>query len=83
MQVIDLFSGIGMFSLAARWMNWETIAFCEIDPFCQKVLKYHFPNIYIHDDIKTLTYDTINNELKKRKGSHWRNDDIIVTGGFP
>ena len=39
---IDLFSGIGGFALAARWAGFETIAFCEIDPFCQRVLKKNF-----------------------------------------
>lgn len=39
---IDLFSGIGGFSLAAKWAGFRTIAFCEIDPFCQEVLKERF-----------------------------------------
>ena len=80
---IGLFEGIGGFSLAARWMGWETLATCEIAEFPQKVLRHHFPNAYHHDDIHTLTYETINTELTRRFGSHWRNDDVIVTGGFP
>ena len=39
---IDLFSGIGGFSLAAAWAGFHTITMCEIDPFCQKVLKARF-----------------------------------------
>jgi len=39
---IDLFSGIGGFSLAAGWAGFRTIAFCEIEPFCQEVLKARF-----------------------------------------
>lgn len=80
---IGLFEGIGGFSLAAQWMGWKTYVTCEIDNFCNKVLDYHFPEAYHHGDIHTLTYDTINIELSKRFGTHWRNDDIILTGGFP
>jgi len=39
---IDLFSGIGGFALAAQWTGFRTIAFCEIEPFCQEVLKARF-----------------------------------------
>lgn len=55
LKVLDLFSGIGGFSLGLeRTGGFETVAFCEIDPFCQKVLKKHWPNVYIHDDVRTL-----------------------------
>lgn len=80
---IGLFEGIGGFGLAAHWMGWKTLVTCEIEPFCQKVLKYYWPSAYHHGDIHTLDYETIDIELAKRYGSHWRNDDIIVTGGFP
>jgi DNA (cytosine-5)-methyltransferase 1 len=39
---VDLFSGIGGFALAAQWAGFRTIAFCEIDPYCQKVLAKNF-----------------------------------------
>jgi DNA (cytosine-5)-methyltransferase 1 len=39
---IDLFSGIGGFALAAQWAGFRTVAFCEIEPFCQEVLKARF-----------------------------------------
>ena len=80
---IGLFEGIGGFSLAAKWMGWETLVTCEIEPFPQRVLKYYWPDAYHHGDIHTLDYETINTELSKRFGSSWRNDEIIVTGGFP
>lgn len=53
---VDLFSGIGGFAIAAErvWPDIEHV-FCEIDPFCQAILKKHWPNSYIHDDIRTLT----------------------------
>lgn len=62
---------IGGFSLAARWMGWETIQFVEIDNFCQKVLTKNFPNVPIHGDIKTFN------------GEFLRGTVDIVTGGFP
>ena len=80
---ISFFSGIGGFELASEWMGWTNIVSCEINPFGNKVLKYYWPDAYHHEDIHTLTYDTIDVELTKRFGTHWRNDDIIVTGGFP
>jgi len=48
---IGLFEGIGGFSLAAEWMGWETIAWCEWNEFGQKVLRYHFPKAIGHGDI--------------------------------
>lgn len=83
MQVISLFSGIGGFELAAEWMGWENIVSCEINPFGQRVLKHYWHNAYHHDDVHTLTYTRINDELTKRKGADWRTDDIVLVGGFP
>jgi DNA-cytosine methyltransferase len=56
MNHLDLFSGIGGFSLAARWAGIETIAFCEKDKFCQKVLAKHWPNVPIYPDVKELIF---------------------------
>lgn len=70
MKVLDLFSGIGGFSLAAHWMGWETAAFCEREPFCQKLLAKNFPNVPIFDDIKTL------------KGNEHGSIELVC-GGFP
>jgi len=42
MQLLDLFSGIGGFSLAAQWAGIETIQFVEKDKFCRKVLMKNF-----------------------------------------
>ena len=55
MKHLDLFSGIGGFALAARWAGIETVGFCEIDNYCQSVLKKNFPDVPIHDDIRSLT----------------------------
>jgi DNA (cytosine-5)-methyltransferase 1 len=78
MQVVDLFSGIGGFSLSASWLNWRTIHFCEIDEFCKRVLSCHFPNIPIHNDIKTLTAEQV-----KSSKLYDKNEATIVVGGFP
>ena len=71
MNHLDLFSGIGGFALAARWAGIDTVAFCEIEPFAQKVLEKNFPGIPIFSDICKL----------KRSDIHGSVD--IITGGFP
>ncbi len=80
---ISLFSGIGGFDIASEWIGWTNIVSCEINPFGRKHLEFYWPEAYHHDDIHTLTYEKINEELTKRFGSNWRTDDIILTGGFP
>ena len=55
MRVLDLFSGIGGFSLGLERAGMTTVAFCEIDPFCRKVLAKHWPKVPIYDDIRRLT----------------------------
>lgn len=67
----SLFSGIGGFDLAAEWAGWSNAFNCEIDPFCRKVLKYHFPNAVQYEDIKSTDF-TI-----------WRGKIDVLTGGFP
>ncbi len=73
MRHLDLFSGIGGFALAASWVweeEHEIVSFCEIDPFCQKVLKKHWPDVPIVSDIREM------------KGSDFVQVDLL-TGGFP
>lgn len=53
-KLLDLCSGIGGFSLAARWMGWETVGFAEIDPFCCRVLKKHWPEVPNYGDIAAV-----------------------------
>jgi DNA (cytosine-5)-methyltransferase 1 len=83
MKLISLFSGIGGFELAAESVGWEVLASCEINPFGRRVLEYYWPESYLHDDVHTLTYEKLDHELTKRKGTHWRTDDIVLVGGFP
>jgi DNA (cytosine-5)-methyltransferase 1 len=51
---LDLFSGIGGFALAARWMGWETVGFCEIEPYARAVLRKHWPDVPIFSDVRYL-----------------------------
>jgi DNA (cytosine-5)-methyltransferase 1 len=78
MQIIDVFSGIGGFSIAGKIMGWRTIQFVEIDKFCQLVLKSHFPGIPIHDNIKTFNY-----EILQSNPLYNPHEPIIVVGGPP
>ena len=55
MNALSLFSGIGGIDLACEWAGIKTVAFCEREPFCQKVLRKHWPNVPIYDDVCTLT----------------------------
>lgn len=60
LRVLDLFSGIGGFSLGLeRTGGFETVAFCEIEEFPRRVLAKHWPEIYCHHDIRTLTKETL------------------------
>ena len=56
MNHLDLFSGIGGFALAARWAGIETIAFCEKDPFCRRVLHKHWPGGLKYMDIRDVAH---------------------------
>lgn len=67
---IDLFSGLGGFSLASRWAGFVTEVFCEKDKFCQKILNKHWPNTPIVEDI--FEFDG-----KKHIGA------TLLTGGVP
>ena len=71
MKLLDTFAGIGGFSYAAEKLvgGFETTQFVEIDPYCQKVLKKHWPHVPIHDDITTFTAKS--------------GEFDIITGGFP
>jgi len=71
MKVLDLFSGIGGFSLGLECAGWETIAFCEIEPSCNKILSKYWPDIPIFDDITKLSANDIESSVD------------IICGGFP
>ena len=55
MNVLDLFSGIGGFSLGLERAGMRTVAFCEIEPYCRAVLRKHWPDVPIFEDVRKLT----------------------------
>jgi DNA (cytosine-5)-methyltransferase 1 len=70
LRVLDLFSGIGGFSLGLeRTGGFETVAFCEIEPFCQRVLAKHWPEVPCHDDVSTREF--------------YPSEADVIVGGFP
>jgi len=75
MNVLDLFSGIGGFSLGLHRAGMTTVAFCEIEPYPQAVLRKNFPGVPIYEDVRTLTAERL------------RTDGIdridVICGGFP
>jgi DNA (cytosine-5)-methyltransferase 1 len=75
LKVLSLFAGIGGFDLGLeRTGGFETVAFCEIDPFCRRVLAKHWPEVPCYHDVRELTAERL------------RADGIAVDaicGGFP
>jgi DNA (cytosine-5)-methyltransferase 1 len=60
LKVLDLFSGIGGFSLGLeRTGGFETVAFCEIEPFPRRVLAKHWPEVPCYEDVRTLTAERL------------------------
>lgn len=75
MKALSLFSGIGGIDLACEWAGIETVAFCEREPFCQKVLHKHWPQVPIYDDVCTLT--------KERLEADGIRPIELIHGGYP
>jgi DNA (cytosine-5)-methyltransferase 1 len=74
LQVLDLFSGIGAYALGLERAGMKVAAFCEIDPFCRRVLRKHWPDTPIYDDVTKLSGDAL------------RRDGIavdVICGGWP
>lgn len=67
MKVLDLFSGIGGFSLGLERAGFKTVAFCEIEPYCRAVLKKHWTDVPQYDDVRTMPAISAD----------------VVCGGFP
>jgi len=54
-NVLDLFSGIGGFSLGLERAGMRTVAFCEIDPYARAVLRKHWPDVPCYEDVRAVT----------------------------
>ena len=67
----SLFSGFDAPSIAASWMGWKNAFHCEINPFCNEILKYWFPDSEHYEDITKTDF------------RQWRGRIDILTGGFP
>lgn len=70
MRVVDLFSGIGGFSLAAERAGFEVVAQVEIDPWCQQILRKWWPDVARYGDIREV------------RGDEFGPVDLLC-GGFP
>ena len=74
MKVLDLFAGIGGFTIGLEKAGFETVAFCEIEPYAQKVLKKNWPEVPIYDDVRTITAERLVSDGIRVD---------VITGGFP
>lgn len=71
LRLLDLFSGIGGFSYAAEKLvgGFKTVAFCDIEPFAQKLLNARWPEVPVYPDIRQL---------------HGKPGEVdVITAGFP
>ncbi len=76
LKVLDLFSGIGGFSLGLEKTGaFKTVAFCEIDKYCTLLLQKHWKGVKVYGDVRTLT--------KKQFEEDKIEFPDVVTGGFP
>ena len=77
---LDLFSGIGGFSLGLESAELvETVAFCDFDKYCKKILNKNWPQVPVYDNVKELNYDRLKSDgiISGEKGID------IITGGYP
>ena len=76
LKILDLFSGLGGFSLGLeRTGNFKTVAFCEIDKFCTLILQKHWKGVKIYNDVKEIK--------KERLEADGIPSPDVITGGFP
>lgn len=73
LNVLDIFSGIGGFSIGLEAIGMQTVAFCEISPFCRKILTRHWPSVPIFPDITIIHKEDLKTLPKID----------VIAGGFP
>ena len=72
-KILDLFSGIGGFSLGLEATgHFETTCFVENNEYCRAVLRHHWPDVPVLGDICDV----------RKEDLPCPNPDIVV-GGFP
>ena len=71
MNHASLFTGFGGFDLAAEWMGWYNLFQCEMDPYCNKLLKQNFPKTEKHGNIKETDFTIYRGRID------------VLSGGFP
>ncbi|MDD5510486.1 MAG: DNA cytosine methyltransferase [Dehalococcoidales bacterium] len=76
LEHLSLFSGVCGIDLACSWAGIKTVCFCEIDKFCQQIIRKHWPGVPIVEDIHELTKE----KLKQVTGKDWID---IISGGDP
>src|SRR5262245_16439982 len=93
---VDLFSGVGGFGFAARWAGFKTVAFCEIDLYCQEIIKKNFGAITDAEIIRSqqatngrkqkeslfVVGSKICADIRDFDGAAYRGATLL-TGGFP
>ena len=75
MRALSLFSGIGGLDLAAEAAGIRTVAMCERDAFCRRVLSHHWPSVPIFEDVRELTKEVMASAGVPRIE--------VIHGGFP
>jgi len=73
---VDLFAGVGGFSLALERAGAKSVANVEIDKYCRQILGRHFPSAKQFDDIKNVSGDDL-------RSAGFIPERGIITGGFP
>ena len=71
---LSLFTGVGGLDLAFEWAGGTVAAMCEIDPFCRKVLRNHWPEVPLFGDVR---------EVSGKDESFARQPVDVIYGGFP
>jgi DNA (cytosine-5)-methyltransferase 1 len=77
-NVLDIFAGLGGFSLGLERAGMQTVAFAEIEPYCRRVLAHHWPNVPCYHDVRHLNISNF-----KRVTGHEASSIDLICGGFP
>lgn len=76
-HALELFAGIGGEALALKALGIQTVGYCEIDPFCQRVIQSNIMQRRLHSA-------PIYSDITRLKGSDFRNIRVdMIAGGFP